>query len=184
MEQRLVTPGEEELICRAVRGDAEAFGDLYMLHLDSIYRYVFHRVADRMEAEDLTEQVFLKAWKAMGRYRHGGSPFSSWLYRIAHNAVIDYYRSSREVQPLDSVSRTLADDALGLEERAIKGSETARLHEAIGLLSAVRQEVIILRFVEGLSHGQVAEILGRSEGAIRVLQHRALTDLSAILKGR
>jgi RNA polymerase sigma-70 factor (ECF subfamily) len=172
---------EDELVCRAAGGDAEAFGDLYERYLDSIYRYVFFRVRDEKRAEDLTEQVFISAWEAIERYEPRGYPFSSWLYRIAHNAVIDHYRTDRDEKPLDAVAFTLADESLGPEETLIKKREVLRLLEAIAELSEEKQRLIILRFVDGLSHAQVAQILGKSEGACRVTQHRALAALSEIL---
>lgn len=184
MGKRPTIASEDELVRRAVRGDAEAFGDLYMLNLDKIYRYVFYKVGNEREAEDLTEQVFLSAWEAIGRYRHKGYPFSSWLYRIAHNVVIDYYRTGKEEESLEAVSFTLADENPRPEELLTQKAEMSRLSEAIAQLPEKKQELIILRFVEGLSHTQVAQILGKSEGACRVIQHRALITLSEILGKR
>jgi RNA polymerase sigma-70 factor (ECF subfamily) len=172
---------EAELISQAVGGDAEAFGDLYARYLDRIYRYVLYKVGEEKRAEDLTEQVFLRAWEAIGRYESRGFPFSSWLYRIAHNAVVDHYRTAKHERPLESVVFTLADDSLGPEETLIRKREVSRLLNALTHLSEEKQELIILRFVEGLSHAQVAQILDKSEEACRVMQHRALARLSAIL---
>jgi RNA polymerase sigma-70 factor (ECF subfamily) len=172
---------EDKLVCRAAGGDAEAFGDLYMYYLDDIYRYVFYRVRDEKRAEDLTERVFIRAWEAIAGYQPRGYPFSSWLYRIAHNAVVDYYRTDRHELPLDGLTFTLADEALGPEETLIRRREVSRLLEAVAQLSEERQRLIILRFVDGLSHADVAQILGKSEGACRVIQHRALAALSEIL---
>jgi RNA polymerase sigma-70 factor (ECF subfamily) len=181
MTEEAARLNEDELVCRAVGGDTEAFGDLYMRYLDDIYQYIFYRVTDEGRAEDLTERVFVSAWEAIERYQPRGYSFSSWLYRIAHNAVVDYYRTDRDEKPLDAVTLTLADEALGPEETLIKKREVSRLLEAVAQLSEDRQRLIILRFVQGLSHAQVAEILGKSEGACRVIQHRALTALSEIL---
>jgi len=181
MGRRSPIPSEDELIRRAIRRDAEAFGELYVLHLDRIYRYIFYRVGSEVDAEDLTEQVFLRAWEAIEGYRHQRYPFSSWLYRIAHNAVIDHYRTRKDLRPLDSLSFSLADEALGPEELLARKTEAACLHEAIARLPEEQQHVVSLRFIEGLRHAQVALILGKSEGAVRVIQHRALAALSAIL---
>ncbi len=183
MQNRSPTSDEGELIRQAKHGDSEAFGELYMLHLDRIYRYIFYRVESAMEAEDLTEQVFLRAWQTMQRYRPEGNPFSSWLYRIAHNLVVDHYRTKKDVAPLDAVSFTLADEALGPEELLAKKSEVVRLREALAQLSQEQQQLLHLRFIEGLSHSQVARILDRSAGAVRVMQHRALAALSGIMGG-
>ncbi len=88
-------PTESELVALAVRRDAAAFGQLYELHLDSIYRYIYYRVGNAAEAEDLTEQVFLKAWEHIAAYDQRGLPFAAWLYRVAHNLVVDYRRTRR-----------------------------------------------------------------------------------------
>lgn len=181
MTEEPTNHSEDVLIRRAVNGDAEAFGDLYVRHLDEIYRYVFYKVSNERRAEDLTEQVFLKAWDAIADYEPRGYPFSSWLYRIAHNAVVDHYRTQKDERPLDAIAFTLADESIGPEEMLMKKREVSRLLEAMAHLSEEKQELIILRFVEGLSHAQVAQILNKSEGACRVMQHRALTKLSDIL---
>lgn len=176
------TPPEEALVRRAASGDAEAFGDLYARHLDDIYRYVFYKVGDEKRAEDLTEQVFLSAWEAIADYEHRGYPFSAWLYRIAHNAVVDHYRTTKDERPLDTVAFALADESLGPEDVLVKKGEVARLLKALAELSDEKQHLIILRFVEGLSHGEVARILDKSEVACRVMQHRALASLSEMMQ--
>jgi RNA polymerase sigma-70 factor (ECF subfamily) len=181
MTEDVATLNEETLIERAVAGDPEAFGELYVRHLDGIYRYVFYKVSSEKRAEDLTEQIFLKAWEAMDGYRLRGYPFSSWLYRIAHNTVVDHYRTQKDEDPLDPVAFRLADDSLGPEETLIKKRQVSQLLSALRHLSEEKQELIILRFVEGLSHARVAQILGKSEGACRVMQHRALNELNTIL---
>ena len=91
----------KRLVKQAIAGDVETFGELYSIYLDRIYRYVFYQVHNKVTAEDLTEEIFMKAWRGIGKYRWKGQPFSAWLYRIAHNHVIDYFRTSRQHQPLD-----------------------------------------------------------------------------------
>jgi RNA polymerase sigma-70 factor (ECF subfamily) len=181
MCDRLPKTDEEELIRRAIQRDPEAFGELYVRHLDRIYRYIYYKVGNGMEAEDLTEAVFLRAWEALERYRPQGHPFSSWLYRIAHNLIVDHYRARRDEAPIDSVSFALADGGLGPEELLVQEAEAARLHQAISQLPEAQQHVILLRFTVGLSHREVAQIVGKSEGAVRVMQHRALAALGSIL---
>jgi RNA polymerase sigma-70 factor (ECF subfamily) len=183
MQSRPPTSDETELIRQAKKGDSEAFGELYMLHLERIYRHILYRVESAMEAEDLTEQVFVRAWQAIKKYRPEGPPFAAWLYRIAHNLVIDHYRTRKDMAPLDSVSFTLADEALGPEEVLNKKSEVARLRKALSRLSQEQQQLVHLRFIEGLSHAQVARILDRSVGAVRVMQHRALAALNGFMGG-
>jgi len=181
VQDRSPVSNEDELIRQAVGGDAEAFGELYAFYLHRIYRYIFYKVGNAMEAEDLTEQVFLRAWEVMERYRHQGYPFSSWLYRIAHNLVVDYYRTRKSVDSIDSVSFYLASEDLSPEESLIKKAEVTRLREAIARLPEEQQQLLLLRFIEGLRHAEVAQILDKSEGAVRVMQYRALSSLSDIL---
>ena len=169
---------EEGLVRQAVQGDAEAFGALYGLYLDAIYKYIYYRTGNAVVAEDLTEHTFLKAWSGIGNYEQQGIRFSSWLYRIARNTVIDYYRTKREEVPFASEPPTLAkEEGLGPEALLLRREEVKELQHAISQLPEEQQQVIILRFVEGLSHRQVSEIMGKSESACRVIQHRALIAL-------
>jgi RNA polymerase sigma-70 factor (ECF subfamily) len=169
-------------------GDADAFGELYMLHLDTIYRYVYFRVGNADDAEDLTEQVFLKAWQALPGYEQRGYPFTSWLYRIAHNVVADHYRKaagrprgpSMDLAPFKDWAEDAGQPAA--LDQVIQAEETEALAAAIVQLSDEQQQVIILRFIEGMSHAEVSDILGKSKGACRVIQHRALATLSRLLK--
>ncbi|MBA3532231.1 MAG: sigma-70 family RNA polymerase sigma factor [Ardenticatenales bacterium] len=176
-------PNEEEvLLRRATSGEGEAFGQLYLSHLDSIYRYIYFRVGEQADAEDLTEQVFLKAWEALPGYTSRGHPFSSWLYRIANNIVIDFWRRKKTVRlsELDEVN-TLLDTHLTPIEQLLKTETLASLADSIRRLPDEQQQVIILRFIEGLSHTEVAHIMGKNEGACRALQYRALAALSRLM---
>jgi len=173
-------PTESELFQRATQRDAQAFGELYQRYLKQIYRYIFYRVGNATEAEDLTEQTFLKAWEAIGRFREQGVPFIAWLYRLAHNLVIDYRRTRHQAVSLETACDTM-DQAVSPEELAAVRLDVAALQQAIARLTPEQQQVIILRFVQGLSHGDVAVIMGKNEGAIRGLQHRALESLHALL---
>ncbi len=173
---------EAALVERAIAGDTDAFGNLYLLYLDAIYRYVYFRTGNTNDAEDLTEQVFLKAWEALPSYKQCGNPFTSWLYCIAHNMVVDHYRRQKLVVSVPLLEK--GDDA-GKQstalERIIEAEEVAALVTAIAQLPEEQQQVIILRFVEGLSHAEVARIVDKSEGACRVIQHRALAALNQLL---
>lgn len=181
MTQMAGTP-PKNLVERAVDGDKGAFGMLYERHLDAIYRYVYFRVGSPSEAEDLTEDAFVRAWEAIGNFEYGGEgSFQSWLYRIAHNIVIDHYRKR---QPQNWSSEQLALEEAPtprVEDVAHHNRDIVRLAKAIKELDDTEQQVIVLRFIEGLSHGEVSEIIGKSEGASRVIQHRALANLRAIL---
>jgi RNA polymerase sigma-70 factor, ECF subfamily len=173
-------PAEEDLIARAVQGDADAFGDLYERYLALIYRYVFYRVNDVAEAEDLTEQVFLKAWEALDHFRVRDVPFSAWLYRIAHNVVVDRHRTHKATLPLDG-QLILQDVASGPEDRLDWRETIESLAHALSQLSPIHQQVLTLRFISGFSHAETAQVLERSEEAVRVLQHRALGALRELL---
>lgn len=179
-ESKNTVAHEAELVSRAVKRDAAAFGCLYELYLDRIYRYVFYRVGSVSEAEDLAEQVFLNAWEAIERYEARGAPFAAWLYRLAHNLVVDHYRSKKPSAPLDEVDE--AEEAGDDVATAVEGVlEIQELREALVRLHPDYQRLIVLRFVEGLSHSEVAQIIGKSEGATRVIQHRALQALARAL---
>jgi RNA polymerase sigma-70 factor, ECF subfamily len=172
---------EDLLVDRARRGDADAFGRLYQLHLDRIYRYVYYRVGSSNEAEDLTEHVFLKAWEAIGRYESRGLPFAAWLYRMAHNAVIDHYRARKATTPIDETF-DLEDESQNPVASTEALFDREELTVAIKRLNPDQQTVIVLRFSEGLSHAEVGRILGKSEGAVRVIQHRALGVMARYLR--
>jgi len=171
---------EQKLVTRAIKGDAEAFGDLYERHVSTIYRYIAYRVNDSHDARDMANEVFLKAWEALPGYRVRKTPFLGWLYRIAHNLVIDHYRSAHELEPLDD--RDIWDDDRPVPEwQVIQQSEVERLARAIRQLPPDQQHAVILRYVEGLSSGEVANILGRSAGSVRVMLHRALKSLAGLM---
>jgi RNA polymerase sigma-70 factor (ECF subfamily) len=164
---------ETELVARAIGGDSEAFGDLYEHYLDHIYRYVYCRVRNHGEAEDLTENVFLKAWEALPRSRPRASRFRAWLFRIAHNTVVDRYRAHKPVASLDQVGEI--HDESPMPERALESQQAmTRLAAAFARLKPRYRQVVLCRFVGELSHAETAAVLGTSEGNVRVLQHRAL----------
>ena len=175
---------EATLVQRAVAGDADAFGKLYLLHLDAIYRYIYYRVENVDDVEDLTEQVFLNAWDALPGYKQRRHPFTSWLYRIAHNIVVDYHRRYKPTVPLPPPERVdWEKEEITSLEQVIEAEEASALATAITQLSDDQQQVIVLRFIQGLKHAEVARIIGKSESACRVIQHRALTTLKRLLSG-
>jgi RNA polymerase sigma-70 factor (ECF subfamily) len=173
-------PTDDHLIARAINGDRDAFGDLYERHLSAIYRYVYYRVGEAREAEDVTEMIFLKAWEALERYRPTGAPFRVWLYRIAHNVVVDRYRTRKTADALDEQH---PDRALHPEAHVERDEGRQALLGALARLDPAHQQVLTLRFMCELSHAETALTMGRSEGAVRVLQHRALAALRALLNG-
>ncbi len=172
--------GEKDIIERAIKGEAEAFGLLYDSYQPQIYRFIYLKVSHREEAEDLTHQVFLNAWQKINNYAFRGFPFSSWLYQIARNQVIDHYRVKKivinieEDDVADTETETIAeliDKNLGIE----------KIRTIISQLNPSHQDVIILRFIEDFSPKETAKILGRSETAVKLLQHRAIKNLKKIL---
>ena len=171
---------DQILLARATQGDAEAFGDLYERYLDEIQRYVFYRVANRFDAEDLTETVFLKAWEALPRVESSIANLRAWLYRIAQNVIIDYYRTAR---PTSGLSAHEPRDGRASPETQIQDRDLQ--HQLAGLirsLDANLQQVIVCRFVSGLSHAETAQVMGIKEGYVRVLQLRALQKLRQMLE--
>jgi len=162
------------LVERAADGSFGAFGELYSIYLDQIYRYVFYQVRDKMTAEDLTEEIFLKAWEAIGRYKQKSLAFSAWLYRIAHNHVIDYFRTRRQHPPLDEKKPATSGNPEQALEKELMQQELA---EALSYLPPQQKQVIILKFIEDLDNREVAQIMRKSPGAIRVMQMRALVSL-------
>jgi len=173
-----------ELVARASRGDKDAFGDLYERHLDAIFRYIYYRVNHQQDAEDLTEVVFLKAWQSISSCHEKKAAFKSWVYRIAHNSVIDHYRTRKETQPIGEVHHSLIDNDMDLEAIISTEEKASELAQTMSQLSPIHQHVLTLRFINGLSPNETAEVLERSAGAVRVMQHRALKALHALLVAR
>lgn len=171
---------ESRLVARAVKGDAKAFGELYERHVSAIHRYIVYRVRNPHDARDLAEEVFLKAWQGLPGYRPGKVPFRGWLYRIAHNAVIDHYRARKEAEPLDDRD-DLVDDRPDPERQVIEQEEVERVADVIAQLLPDYQQVVVLRYIEGLSTDEVAAVLDRSNGAVRVLLHRALKQMTSLM---
>ncbi len=172
---------EKRLVESASAGDQEAFAKLYDRFVNKIYKYIYYKIGSSSDAEDLTAQVFLKAWEAIGKYMWTERPFSAWLYRIAHNLVVDYFRTKCELTPLDDLP-TLEERGPSPEDVTQRHLTADALRRAITRLTPDQQHVVILRFLEGYPTEQVAEILGKQPGAVRTLQHRALVALSGVFR--
>ncbi len=170
-----------ELIQRAVSGDPDAFATLYDAYLEQIYRFIFFRVGDEQTAEDLTSQVFLKAWDNLSSYQMRGLPFSAWLFRIARNSVIDFYRTFKETTPLEPAALDKPDPAAGVADKVERRLLAEEIRRALQHLTEEQQQVLTLRFIEGLSTAEVAQVLGKRQGAIRALQMRGLQALAEIM---
>jgi RNA polymerase sigma-70 factor (ECF subfamily) len=170
------------LIAAAVGGDAPAFAALYDRYVDRVYRHVYYRLGDRGDAEDLTQQVFLNAWRAIGRYRCTGAPFVAWLFTIAHNAVAGFYRRAKATRDLELDLEPVATARwTDPEAEALAAYDRAVVRRAILRLKPEQQQVVIMRFVEGLPYAEIAAALSKGEGHVRVLQHRALHELRRLL---
>ncbi len=174
--------GENKLIEMAIKGKASAFGSLYDYYQPKIYRFVLIRVGQREEAEDLTHQVFLNAWQNIANYKNLGFPFSSWLYRIARNQVIDCYRAKKPQIPLDGLDPDYLSELGASEKNIEERSELDRIAKAIKKLKPDYQDIIIMRFIEDLPLKEVAASVDKTEGAIKLMQHRAIKELKNILK--
>ena len=175
--------GDPDLVdVLASQADRAAFGTLYRRYLDRVYGYSFYLLGDHHDAEDVTERTFLAALAAIGTFRDEGASFRSWLFRIAHNQVANALRSRgrRPAASLDTVDEpaSSADPAT-----AVTAADEARaVRRALDTLPTDRRQVLVLRFVDGLSAREIGAVLGRSEGAVRVLQHRALRELGTVLE--
>ena len=172
----------DELIVDAQEGDIDAFSEVYDEFLNSIYRFVFFKVSSETEAEDITSEVFLKAWKNLQKYKkEEGIPFSSWLFRIAHNEVIDFFRRQK---PIDELPEEIEEDTPVFDGvRNIENKmERIRLKKALENLPKTQSEVIILKFFSELSNKEIANIIGKTETAVRILQSRGLKTLKNYIK--
>ena len=167
------------LVERAQGGDRGALEELYLLHFDRIYSYLHLSVGNRHDAEDLTTQTFLKMLEAIGRFRWQAVPFSAWLFRIAHNLAMDHFRARRrvQVQTEDELPELPELEESSAEEQAMHSIGQAGMMALIERLSAEQRQVLTLKFLFGFANAEVAGILGKTEGAVKSLQHRALASL-------
>lgn len=176
MEQVHSKPDDAHLISLAKAGDIEAFGELYTRYLDPIFRYIRTRVSEEQTAEDLTEETFLRAFKALDKYEERGLPFSAFLYRVTKNLLADHYRKLKEETALEDAHQTPAP-GIHADDKIIRAERYIMLGRAYGQLPEDYQEVIRLRIILGISTSDAATWMNRSEGALRVLLHRALKAL-------
>ena len=169
------------LVDAAQRGDRAALEELYLIHFDRIYSYLHVTVGNRHDAEDLTTQTFLKMLEAIGRFRWGTAPFSAWLFRIAHNLAMDFFRASKRWQLEEEAPEPEPDESTSAEANAFDSIDRKSMLELIDDLSNEQQQVLTLKFVFGFSNGEAATILDKTEGAVKSLQHRALSRLNTKL---
>lgn len=173
----------EELAIKTAAGERDAFGEIYGTLLDPVYRYLYWNLGSREEAEDLTEEVFLRCLTSIGSFDARRGPFKAWAFRIAHNLMVDHIRrrgrkSEEPIPPQSESELPHADEELERKERA------RALREALAELPAAQRQVIVMKYFAEMSNSEVAKALGRSEGAINALQHRALRRLGGMLEER
>jgi RNA polymerase sigma-70 factor (ECF subfamily) len=181
-KSRMPLQNERQLVLQAQAGNSEAFGQLYDAYMERIYRFVYFRVEDQQTAEDITSQVFLKAWSNLDRFSFNRTPYLAWLYTIAHNAVIDHYRTRKVTAALDDVQLSQQDHAEAVENEIDLSSEMKTIKTALQELTDDQQKVLTLKFIEGMSNNEIARHLGKREGAIRALQMRGLQALAKQLE--
>jgi RNA polymerase sigma-70 factor (ECF subfamily) len=182
------TPEQEDalLIEKAKRGDVDAFGELYDRYATSIFRFIYSQTLHRLDAEDLTADVFFKAWQSLPRYRDQGFSFSPYLFRIARNALIDTRRKRNLTKDISEDEMMKIPDKMASDPSAMLTSKIQH-NELVGILAQLREDyrtVLILRFFNDLDPEEISEVMGRSVGAVRVLQHRALSSLRKLISSR
>ncbi len=170
----------ESIVDLAVGGDIEAFGRLYDIFADRIYRHIYYRTSNIEDARDLTQEVFIKAWQALPRYKRSKTPFLGWLFTISHNRVIDYYRTKKDYAYLDN--EIIMEDCEGSPEKLVEAKfDQQEVRRAILQLPEKQQQVILMSFIEGFGYSEIAAALNKTEGNIRVIVHRALKKMREIL---
>ena len=172
----------EQWVKEAQSGNWQSFSKLYEYYVDKVYKYNYYKVSSQDEAFDLTETVFLKVWDNLKSYKpKAGSSFGSWVFRIAHNLLVDHYRLKKETVELTEVHADQRDEASPLhktEEVLRKGT----LKQAMSKLKDIYREVLTLSYLNELSNSEVAELMNKSEGGLRVLKFRALQELKKVLE--
>lgn len=178
---------DEIALINAAKNDPVAFGELYKLYVDRIYNYIYFRCGNVRDAEDLTEKVFFKAMSHIKGYKHMGLPFSAWLYRIAHNLVANYHRDrarKQEISLEDIPGQVLHQTRSNPEKRVEETQDVQDLMLTIRKLSPIRQELLLLKFVDRLSNAEIGKILRKSEGAVKSLYHRTLLELRELMSSQ
>ena len=168
------------LVEQARSGDAEAFGRIFDLYHEPVYRFIASRVRRPVDAEDLTQVVFVKALEALPRYEARGIPFGGWLFRLARNTVIDHARTRREHSDLDAIAERVSEDGSPDDIVAARRDMDA-VAKALGALTPEQREAVELRFFAGLSAREAAAAMGKQEGTVRGLQFRAIAALRRAL---
>jgi RNA polymerase sigma-70 factor (ECF subfamily) len=175
-----IVAADDQLPDGALALDEGALASLYTSYYPRVYNYAFLQMGDVQAAEDLASDVMLRVLKSIGSYRPKGPPFSAWVFRIARNKLIDVHRQRKRRGEVD-LRQPPADTQMGPQDLAERALDRGQIQIALKYLTESQRQVIVLRFIEGFDNASVADILGRSQGAVKSLQHRALTSLRRIL---
>lgn len=169
------------LLERAVKRDKAAFAALYDNYVDQVYRHVYYHVSNQIDAENITQEAFIKAWKAIDRYKRTGAPFVAWLMAIARNLIAEHYKSRRNFMSLEEAEAN-SNSAETNPEAMIEASlKRSYVRKAILKLKGEKQKVVLMHFIDGFTYSEIAKALNKSEGAVRVIQYRAINDLRRML---
>ena len=176
MKYNAVPDEENQIIQRAVLRDHDAFSQLFDRYYVPINRYIYFHVGNQQDTDDLTEMVFLSAWQNLPKFKQGKGTFKAWLYRIAHNQMVDFHRKKMPEDSIEEFSNITADIEKS-ENQIIAKQEIRRLQEALAQLDERSRSVIIHRFIAGLDHRETAKLMGLSEGNVRIIQLRSLKKM-------
>lgn len=175
------TQNIEGLIERAQKGDSDAFGEIFDLYLTPIYRFIYFRISNKEDAEDLTEEVFMKAWEKINTFKKMSNiPFSAWLFQIAKNIVTDFWRKNKDTLEIDE-NHEDKKSFKELVQNTEVNFERKRLKKALNEIPSVQADAISLKFFSELSNQEIATVLKKSEGAVRILLSRGLKRLREIM---
>jgi len=177
----MTEPDPQHTARRAAQRDTEAFAELYHANLNAVYRFVFFKVGDSALAEDLTADVFAKAWEGIDRFQWRDLPFQHWLLRIARNVVVDHWRSHRRFITSIDGRYDVISDVESPEDAVARDNEVDGLRRSLTELPDDQRDVLILRFIEGFSHADAARVMGKSTVAVRQIQVRALRALRRVM---
>ncbi len=172
---------ETDVFDAAMIGDSAALGKLYDAYFDRIYRFIYYRTSHQQTAEDITEEVFIKVFRALPTLKGGPTKLSGWIFQIARNSVIDHYRKANPLVSIDEAENIAAHESDAIDALQLQSDQRV-IVTALEKLSSEQQQVIRLRFLEGFEIAEIAHMLRKSEGNIRIIQFRALTELRTILK--
>ena len=178
-----VQPDINVLVQKAQEGDVASFGELYEQYFDKIFRYVSFKTGNPSEAEDITGEVFVRMLESIHRFKWQGYPFSSWLFRIAHNLVVDHFRKKgkKQMVPLDNATNTLEASPTDIDNHLDIELSMGEVSKAMEGLTDLQREVISLRFAAGLSVAETAKAVSKKENAVKALQHAGLKKLRRLL---